>query len=184
MPNAELIGVCAAFEANEVTIRGIYDDPARQLCDEDAATAAAPFEAKVGPLLDRLDTLRASTSAGVHARARLLYARDPQLGFDWASPGTRSNRLLVALLRDAMGSPVRKALDTTAVHELTGVETAEAPPATFGEAVNRSITANPKMTLPDWGDKTPEGRLVAAAQAMNDDKLLAWVMAAPMGCAP
>ena len=60
--------------------------------------------------------------------------------------------------------------DTAAVHELTGVETAAAPPATFGEAVNRSMTTNRKMTLPDWGDNTPEGRLVAAAKGDERQK--------------
>jgi hypothetical protein len=55
-------------------------------------------------------------------------------------------------------------------------------PTSFGEAVNRSIASMPpKMLLTDWAENTPEGRLVAAAQAMKDAKLLAWVMSAPMG---
>ncbi len=52
---------------------------------------------------------------------------------------------------------------------------------TFGNAVSRSIVAAPPgMTQADWSKTTPEGRLVAAAQAVEDSGLVAWLMAAPM----
>ena len=55
------------------------------------------------------------------------------------------------------------------------------PPATFGQAVDRSkASMPPHMSLADWSRSTPEGRLFAAAKAMNDPRLLAWLLAAPM----
>ncbi len=57
-----------------------------------------------------------------------------------------------------------------------------APPEDFREAVNRSMASMPPGTsLADWGRDTPEGRLVSAAKGMEDEKLLTWIMAAPMG---
>ncbi len=57
-----------------------------------------------------------------------------------------------------------------------------APAEDFREAVNRSMASMPPGTsLTDWGRDTPEGRLVSAAKGMNDERLLVWVMAAPMG---
>jgi hypothetical protein len=53
--------------------------------------------------------------------------------------------------------------------------------STFGDAIARSMAAAPPgTTLADWAEATPEGRLLAAAQALGDATLLAWLLAAPM----
>ncbi len=57
----------------------------------------------------------------------------------------------------------------------------QSPPEDFRDAVNRSMASMPSGTsLADWGRDTPEGRLVSAAMGMNDEKLLTWIMAAPI----
>jgi hypothetical protein len=39
----------------------------------------------------------------------------------------------------------------------------------------------PGTSITDCGRNTPEGRLVSVAKGMNDERLLVWVIAAPMG---
>ena len=100
-PDAELIAVCAEFDACDRRVRYIYDEAAM---DEDAtAAAAAPLFAREGELLERLYQLRATTAEGMLARARTLAQHGGDGAFSLElDHSTGTGRMVIALMRDAL----------------------------------------------------------------------------------
>ena len=100
-PDAELIGLCAAFDAHEMAVQVIYDGPARTIPDDEAAALAFPHHERMGELMDQMEPLHATTPTGIAARARTLslHAGHGHYSFDY-NDGT-AGRLLQFLLRDA-----------------------------------------------------------------------------------
>ena len=103
--DAELIAVCAAFDAAEARFRAIFDGPAAIADDEEAADAGAIERDQMSALLDRMNMLRATTTVGIQARAHTLalYNGDWRFSFDRDSTtlSTITARLLGYLMRDA-----------------------------------------------------------------------------------
>ena len=77
-------------------------------CDDQADKAMGLFlEEKCAPLLQQMEEIRAQTSAGIHARARVVAVCNPGWGFSWDDDETVPGRLLAVLIRDAMALEVR-----------------------------------------------------------------------------
>ena len=100
-PDAELIAVCTEFEAAEIWVRAVYNGPNAVVDDEQAELAAAIERDQMSVLLERMDALRASTPAGVQARAHTLALHNGDWGFSFDSDTTTTGRLLGYLMRDA-----------------------------------------------------------------------------------
>ncbi len=100
-PDAELIGLCAAFDAHEMAQQAIYEGPAKIDDDDEADAAAFPHRERMGELADELEPLHAVTPAGIAARARTLalHAGHGHYSFDFNDG--MAGRLLRQLLRDA-----------------------------------------------------------------------------------
>lgn len=109
--DAELIAVCAALNAVErqrQTVWGETGTPGA-LPDDEAEAAAVPLYDRMHVLLDRMERLRATTTAGIQARAHSLavyeeYTDDGrgEVVHDLSAGDTISGRLARYLLRDAM----------------------------------------------------------------------------------
>lgn len=99
--DAELIGLCAAFDAHELAQQATYEALAK-IVDHDWTDAAAflHFE-RMDVLVDEMELLHAVTPAGVAARAcsRALHAGHGHYSSDY-NDGT-AGRLLQLLLQDA-----------------------------------------------------------------------------------
>lgn len=69
-PDADLLAVCAEFQASETAYNAIYDDPG---ADDEACDALAnPIAERWDGMLDQMAQLRATTSDGLAARALTL----------------------------------------------------------------------------------------------------------------
>lgn len=100
-PDADLLAVCAEFNACDLRQRAIYDGPDAVEDDGKAALAAAPIFAQMYTLLDRMEHLRAATPVGIAARAGSLAQHSGGREFSFDAQGTITGRLLDYLMRDA-----------------------------------------------------------------------------------
>ncbi len=101
-PDAELIAVCAEFDALErqsCIINGTGPDCVPD--DAEADRVSAPIRARMHALLDRMDELRAASPAGIQARAHCLAQHAGHLDYSFDYPETMVGRLLIYLMRDA-----------------------------------------------------------------------------------
>jgi len=99
-PDAELIAVCAEHDRLHQQIEAAYE--ASGLLDKDpSAEVTGPLFRQTGAVIDRMFELRATTAAGIQARAHSLAVQNGRLehSFDW--PETWAGKALGALLRDA-----------------------------------------------------------------------------------
>ena len=95
-PDAELIAVCAEFDACERRTAIIHSTgPDCVMDDGEAGLASAPFFARMELLLDRMDELRATTPAGIQARAHCLAQHGGHGQYDFGARDTMVGRLLV-----------------------------------------------------------------------------------------
>lgn len=104
-PDAELISVCAEFDALYQKTIDIHEGPNAIADDDLAAAAVAPLDQRMDTLLDRMETLQATTPRGIQARARSL-ALNASEGwhkgwFTMDALETVPGRLLSYLMRDA-----------------------------------------------------------------------------------
>ena len=98
-PDAELLAVCAAFDAAEHNRNAMFDDGT--LTDEANATIRAAQDRKV----ERICTLRALTLPGLQARARSLLVFND--GFLERCLVHAPDRMIAAILRDLVeASPI------------------------------------------------------------------------------
>lgn len=98
-PDAELIRLCAEYEAAERRIKDLYapDD-----VDEDkAGIVLTGINAEADLILRRMEELPAQTPAGIHAIARAVAACNSDFESNFHSKGTWPCRLLVCLMRNA-----------------------------------------------------------------------------------
>ena len=101
-PDAELIAVCAEFDACERQTSIIHGSgPDCVIDDDEARLVSAPFFDRMRVLLDRMDGLRATTSAGIQARAHCLAQHGGHGDYDFGSRDTMVGRLQVYLMRDS-----------------------------------------------------------------------------------
>jgi len=100
-PDADLLAVCAEFNACDLRQRAIYDGPNAIEDDGKAGQAAAPIFARMDALLDHMEHLRAASPAGIAARAGSLAQHSGGREFSFDAQGTITGRLLDYLLRDA-----------------------------------------------------------------------------------
>jgi len=100
-PDADLLAVCAEFNACDLRQRAIYDGPNAIEDDGKAGQAAAPIFARMHTLLDHMAHLRAVSAAGIAARAGSLAQHSGGMEFSFDAQGTITGRLLDYLLRDA-----------------------------------------------------------------------------------
>jgi hypothetical protein len=100
-PDADLLAVCAEFNACDLRQRAIYDGPDAVEDDGRAALAAAPIFARMDALLNRMEHLRAASPAGIAARAGSLAQHSGGWAFSFEGRGTITGRLLDYLMRDA-----------------------------------------------------------------------------------
>jgi hypothetical protein len=99
-PDADLLAVCAEFNACDLRQRAIYDGPNAIEDDGKAGQAAAPIFARMDALLDRMEHLWAATSVGIAARAGSLAQHSGGREFSFDAQGTITGRLLDYLMRD------------------------------------------------------------------------------------
>ncbi len=101
-PDAELIRVCGEIVAVERAWNAIYDGPSAIVDDTAAKAASAGFDARMGVLLDEMESIHAVSAAGVLARAKALAVHNGDFAssFDW--PESITGRLLACLMRDAL----------------------------------------------------------------------------------
>ena len=107
-PDAELLAVCAEFNACDLRQRAIYDGPDAIGDDEKAELATAPIFARMRALLNHMEHLRAVSPAGIAARAGSLAQHAGHWEFSFDARGTMPGRMLDYLMRDAaaLGSAV------------------------------------------------------------------------------
>ncbi len=99
--DAELMALCVLFGVRERQVRALYDGPVSIADDAACEAAAAALRARQAPLLDRLCALRATTPAGIRARAAMAAQCWPErLSEAEAQAGFWSDRALIALVRD------------------------------------------------------------------------------------
>jgi len=102
-PDAELVGLCAEFDALELRIDALFEGASA--LDFDAADAAAcVIEVDQRRLLDRICALTPATDEGCCALARSLALLAPDYGDPAAYPAaTMDERLVNTLTRGMMG---------------------------------------------------------------------------------
>jgi len=100
-PDADLLAVCAEFNACDLRQRAIYDGPDAVEDDGKAALAATPIFARMDALLDHMEHLRAASAAGIAARAGSLAQHSGGMESSFDAQGTITGRLLDYLMRDA-----------------------------------------------------------------------------------
>ena len=101
-PDADLLAICAEFDVCERQTSIIHGTgPDCVVDDDEADVASAPFFARMYALLDRMKELRATTPAGIQARAHSLaqHAGHGEYSFDYGE--TIPGRLLIYLMRDS-----------------------------------------------------------------------------------
>ena len=104
-PDAELIRLCGEFERAATPHHGPYSEGATPIEDDnERAEAIAPLSDAQDELLDRICTLRATTLAGIKARAKtlVLFVPDKAECAD-EEGGYVDERMIAALLRDLVG---------------------------------------------------------------------------------
>lgn len=102
--DAELVAVCARFDAIERHINSHYSGGSRKIEDDEERDAVlAPFQEAQAPLLEHIVELRATTLDGFLARARTLALWDAQAIRQIGPENYLNERLLAALLRDMAG---------------------------------------------------------------------------------
>ena len=100
--DAELIAVCAEFDAYERQTCIIHGTgPECVVDDDEASVVSAPIFARMHVLLDRMDELRATTPAGIQARAHCLAQHAGHGGYSFDGDTDTVARLLRYLLRDS-----------------------------------------------------------------------------------
>ena len=157
-PDAELIAVCAEFDACDRQVNTVHGTgPGCIVDDTEATTATGPLFTRVGILLDRMDALRAATPAGIQARAHSLaqHGRHGEYSFD--CPTTMVGRLLAYLMRDAAalgGAGAIVSLPPPPDAELRAVC------AEFDAWQQRYLATDFEVA----GDDTPKGQATAAEQ--------------------
>ncbi len=108
-PDAELIAVCAEFDVCERRTCIIHGTgPDCIVDDTEANVASAPVFARMHALLDRMDELRATTPAGIQARAHSLAQHGGHGQYSFDCDTSMVGRLLAYLMRDSAalgGSP-------------------------------------------------------------------------------
>ena len=108
-PDAELIRLCDAFNALEAKIIAAYSDgPDRIEDDRERDDFLEPIRAGQDDLLCQIEAIRATTLQGVVARAAMFAAWADDILADWAESTAYDDRMLLALVRDAValsGSP-------------------------------------------------------------------------------
>ena len=108
-PDTELITVCAEFDAHERQTSIIHGTgPDCVVDDDEADVASAPFYARMHVLLGRMEELRATTPAGIQARAHSLALHGGHGRYSFDCDTSMVGRLLVYLMRDsaALGGSV------------------------------------------------------------------------------
>jgi hypothetical protein len=101
-PDAVLIAICAEFDACERQTSIIHGTGPDCVVDDDEANAtSAPVFARMRVLLDRMDELRATTPAGIQARAHSLALHGGHGGYSFDCFDSMVGRLLVYLMRDS-----------------------------------------------------------------------------------
>ncbi len=107
--DAELIAVCAEFDACERQTCIIHGTgPDCVVDDDEANVVSAPLFTRMHVLLDRMDELRATTPAGIQARAHSLALHGGHGQYPFDCDTSMVDRLLVYLIRDSAalgGSP-------------------------------------------------------------------------------
>ena len=104
-PDAELIRLCGEFDALQRRILALYPEGATPIEDDnERAEAIAPLSDAQDELLDRICALRATTPAGIKARAKtlVLFVPDKAECAD-DEGGYVDERMIAALLRDLVG---------------------------------------------------------------------------------
>ncbi len=107
--DAELIAVCAEFDACERQTSIIHGTgPDCVVDDDEANVVSAPIFARMHVLVDRMGELQATTPAGIQARAHSLALHGGHFGYDFGAQDTMVGQLLTYLLRDsaALGGSV------------------------------------------------------------------------------
>ncbi len=99
-PDADLIAVCAEFNACDRQQRAIYDGPDAIEDEGEAALATAPIFARMEALLTRMEHLRAASPFGIAARASSLAQHSGGMESSFDAQDTITGRLLGCLLRD------------------------------------------------------------------------------------
>jgi hypothetical protein len=103
-PDAELIRLCAEYEAAEQRIKDLYEPD--DVDEDQAEIVLRGINAEVALILDRMEVIRAQTPAGIHARARAMTACNPDFAHSFDYQDAWPWRLLSLLMRDAMALEV------------------------------------------------------------------------------
>ena len=102
-PDAELIRLCRAFDDLERRIQALYEDGATPIADDEERKAAIePLRERQDALLGRICSLRASSAAGIKARAWTIRKWDVDLIL-YGHDGGTNDRLIRALILDLTG---------------------------------------------------------------------------------
>jgi hypothetical protein len=103
-PDAELIRLCGQFVALEHRMEGFFIGGATPIVDDDERDVArAPLEEEQEELAARMCAMRATTLAGLVARANALVIWAPDLA-EGAEGDHLDKQMLAALLRDMVGA--------------------------------------------------------------------------------
>ncbi len=102
-PDADLIAVCAEFDACDRQATTIHGTGPDSIVDDGKADAAStPLRARMHALLDRMEDLRATTPPGIQARAHSLAQHGGHGEYTFDCPTTMAGRLLHMLMRDSV----------------------------------------------------------------------------------
>jgi hypothetical protein len=101
--DAELIRLCAAFDACEMRLSAIFNPVPGGYDEETANAEAKPNYERMSALLDHLEAAHATTPEGILARARPLGVHAGEGAYCLDIGPTWAGRLVAVLLRDALG---------------------------------------------------------------------------------
>ncbi len=102
-PDADLIRLCHAFDDLEDSVQALYEDGATPIADdEERKVAIEPLRERQDALLGRICSLRASSAAGIKARAWTIRKWDVDLIL-YGHDGGTNDRLIRALILDLTG---------------------------------------------------------------------------------
>ena len=104
-PDAELIGLCASFDALERKLQAAYVGVTTAADSARADAVAEKVADEQAPILDAITALRPSTLAGFQALAVSLALWDTELLKGDAMQGCTDERLMLALIRGMVGDP-------------------------------------------------------------------------------
>ena len=100
-PDADLIRLCSEVVALELQWRTLYDGPNAVGDADEAEARAALIHAQIDAMMDGMKALRATSAAGVLARAHALAIMNGDFASSFDDPETHPGCLLECLLRDA-----------------------------------------------------------------------------------